>query len=75
MAALVALRIHQAAGVDVDQPTLRAAVSKSLSSLHRYRHWSGGLSYWPGSRYPSVMATASLPSGPRTAWTTLRFTS
>lgn len=58
LGSLMALRVHEAASIPVDEAVLRANVDGTLSDLRRYSHSSGGLSYWPGGRWDSAMGTA-----------------
>lgn len=59
LAALVALRIHDRAGIEQSEDELRAVVTEVLADLETFRVPNGeGLGYWPGSRHASPMGTA-----------------
>lgn len=58
LAALVALQIREAAGIEASEAALQEIVASSLSRLEQYDHHSGGVAYWPGSGWASPMGTA-----------------
>ncbi len=58
MGALLALQIREPAGIDIPEDKLRASVEGTLADLRSFRHYSGGIGYWKGSRDASPMGTA-----------------
>ncbi|HHO52906.1 MAG TPA: hypothetical protein ENK18_19035 [Deltaproteobacteria bacterium] len=58
LGSLMALKVRERAGIELPPERLQANVEGVLAELSRFRTPGGGLSYWPGSTYPSVMGTA-----------------
>ena len=55
---LMVLRVLDRVPVPVKAEELTTDLTAILGDLHRYQSSAGGLSYWPGDRYPSAIATA-----------------
>lgn len=58
LGSLMALRVRERAGIEVPEEILQRNVEVVLADLRRFRTPEGGLSYWAGSSYLSVMGTA-----------------
>ncbi len=58
LASLEAIQIREAAGINATEAELRNNVEAALRQLGKFRHSSGGATYWAGSTWVSVMGTA-----------------
>jgi uncharacterized protein YfaS (alpha-2-macroglobulin family) len=58
LGSLVALKVREKAGIEVPEEALRRNVQGVLAELGDFRTPYGGLGYWKGSDWPSVMGTA-----------------
>lgn len=59
LAASLALELGPRVSLAVDEKKLREYVETGSAKILDFRHPSGGLAYWPGSREPSPLATAA----------------
>lgn len=58
MAAVLARELGPRVVLPVDDKTLQSYIDAGLTRIPDFRHASGGLTLWPGSREPSPLSTA-----------------
>lgn len=59
LALLVAKELGPRAGAALPTDKVDAYIEAGFTRLNGFKHPSGGFTYWPGERYPSVLGTAA----------------